>query len=171
MEGLVCLTGGDEGPLAAALGRGGMDEGRRTLSRLVQTFGERNVYVELQRHGISEQEARNQAAISLAHEFHLPLLATNGVNTATGYKREILDVMTSIRHDCSLDEAGLLLQKNNKRHLRSAQEMCRLFSDVPDAINNSPGYEVLWSAFVAKSHPPSGAAQKIWRDALENVPT
>ena len=132
--GLVCLTGGDEGPLAAALERGGMDEARQTLLRLVRTFGENNVYVELQRHGISEQEARNQAAISLAREFHLPLLATNGVNTATEYEREVLDVMTSIRHGCSLDEAGLLLQRNSKRHMRSRNEMVRLFRDLPEAV-------------------------------------
>lgn len=136
-DGLVCLTGGDEGPLAAALEHGGMDEGRATLSRLVKTFGQKNVYVELQRHGVCEQEARNQAARSLAQEFHLPLLATNGVNTATEYEREVLDVMTSIRHGCSLDEAGLLLQKNSKRHLRSASEMVRLFRDVPQAIANT----------------------------------
>lgn len=131
VAGLVCLTGGDEGPLAAALERGGMEEARQTLSRLVRTFGERNVYVELQRHGISEQEARNQAAVSLAREFHLPLLTTNGVNTATEYEREVLDVMTSIRHGCSLDEAGLLLQRNSKRHMRPGEEMLRLFRDLP----------------------------------------
>lgn len=136
-EGLVCLTGGDEGPLAAALERGGIDEGRATLSRLVQTFGQKNVYVELQRHGVCEQEARNRAAISLAREFHLPLLATNGVNVATKYEREVLDVMTSIRHSCSLDEAGLLLQQNCERHLRSAREMSLLFQDVPEAIANT----------------------------------
>ena len=45
-EGLVCFTGGDEGPLAAALERGGMDEGRCLLRTLVQTFGPTNVYVE-----------------------------------------------------------------------------------------------------------------------------
>ena len=99
--GLVCLTGGDEGPLAAALARGGMDKGRRTLTRLVQTFGPKGVFVELQRHGIREQEARNQAAISLAHEFQLPLLATNGVSMATGFEREVLDVFTAIRHGCA----------------------------------------------------------------------
>ncbi len=136
-EGLVCMTGGDEGPLAAALERGGRDEGRKTLTQLVQTFGPKNVYVELQRHGICEQEARNQAAIALAHEFHLPLLATNGVSMATEFEREILDVLTSIRHGCSLDDAGLLLLQNGKRHLRSAQTMCALFRDVPEAIANT----------------------------------
>ena len=136
-EGLVCLTGGDEGPLAAALDRGGLDEGRKALTRLVETFGKRNVYFELQRHGICEQEARNQAAIALAKEFQLPLLATNGVSMATEFEREVLDVLTTIRHGCSLDEAGLLLQQNGKRHMRSAEEMCALFRDVPAAIANT----------------------------------
>ncbi len=136
-QGLVCLTGGDEGPLAAALDRGGLDEGRKILTRLVATFGKRNVYVELQRHGICEQEARNQAAIALAQEFQLPLLATNGVSMATEFEREVLDVLTTIRHGCSLDEAGLLLQQNSKRHMRSAKDMCVLFRDVPAAISNT----------------------------------
>ena len=45
-----------------------------------RTFGPHNVYVELQRHRIREQEVRNEAAVSLSREFHLPVLATNGVN-------------------------------------------------------------------------------------------
>jgi error-prone DNA polymerase len=77
------MTGGDEGPLAAALESGGMDEGRKVLTQIVRTFGPQNVYVELQRHGLCEQEAHDQAAIALAREFHLPLLATNGVSMAT----------------------------------------------------------------------------------------
>ena len=59
------------------------------------------------------------------------------MNTATEYEREILDVMASIRHGCSLDEAGLLLQKNSKRHMRSGNEMARLFRDLPEAIANT----------------------------------
>ena len=133
-EGLVCLTGGDEGPLAAALERGGMDEGRRLLRSLVQTFGPNNVYVELQRHRIREQEARNEAAVSLSYEFRLPVIATNGVNMATALEREVLDVLTTIRHHTSLDAAGLLLQHNANRYLRSAQEMAALYKDTPQAI-------------------------------------
>jgi error-prone DNA polymerase len=133
-EGLVCLTGGDEGPLAAALERGGMDEGRKLLGSLIGTFGPKNVYVELQRHRIREQEARNEAAAALSREFHLPILATNGVNMATAFEREVLDVLTTIRHHTSLDGAGLLLQHNANRHLRTAGEMAALFRDMPQAI-------------------------------------
>jgi error-prone DNA polymerase len=133
-EGLVCLTGGDEGPLAAALARGGLDEGRNVLKSLIQTFGQGSVYVELQRHRIREQEARNQAAISLAHELHLPLLATNGPNMATAFEREVLDLMSAIRHGCTLDGAGLLLQQNSNRQMLGAREMADLFRDLPRAL-------------------------------------
>ncbi len=136
-KGLVCLTGGHEGPLAAALARGGIEEGWRVLDQLVLLFGRENVYVEVQRHRIREQEARNQAAITLAHEFRLPLLATNGVNTATAYEREVLDVMTTIRHHTPLDEAGLLLAHNSNRHLKTADEMEALFRDLPEAVANT----------------------------------
>ncbi len=133
-EGLVCLTGGDEGPLAAALARGGMDEGRRILNCLVQAFGRSGVYVELQRHRIREQEARNQAAVALARELRLPLLATNGANMATPLEREVLDVLTAIRHKRALDQAGLLLQQNVNRYLLGAGEMACLFRDLPSAV-------------------------------------
>jgi error-prone DNA polymerase len=46
-SGLVCLTGGDEGPLAAALMRGGEEEGRKVVEQLIRIFGADNVYVEL----------------------------------------------------------------------------------------------------------------------------
>src|SRR5277367_3969239 len=49
-DGLICLTGGDDGPLATALTRGGMEEARRSVECLVSIFGHANVYVELQRH-------------------------------------------------------------------------------------------------------------------------
>ncbi|HTF43407.1 MAG TPA: PHP domain-containing protein, partial [Terriglobales bacterium] len=81
-EGLVCLTGGDEGPLAAALERGGFDAGLREVESLVNLFGQRNVYVELQRHFDRSEEHRNQAAVRIARSLKLPILATNGVNHA-----------------------------------------------------------------------------------------
>ena len=64
--GLVCLTGGDEGPLAAALARGGEEAGREVVERLTGIFGRENVYVEVQRHQEREEEWRNQAALRIA---------------------------------------------------------------------------------------------------------
>ena len=65
-QGLICLTGGAEGPLAAALQQGGLDEARRQVDQLIGIFGHDNVYVELQRHFQREEESRNRAAIDIA---------------------------------------------------------------------------------------------------------
>lgn len=135
--GLVCLTGGEEGPLAAALAAGGEAAGRKLVEQLISIFGRDNVYVELQRHQEREEECRNQAAIRIARSLTLPVLATNGVRYATEYDREILDVFTAIRHHTELDRAGRLLALNNQRYLRSAEEMVLLFRDVSNATENT----------------------------------
>ncbi|WP_035348050.1 DNA polymerase III subunit alpha [Edaphobacter aggregans] len=135
--GLVCLTGGDEGPLAAALMRGGEEAGREVVERLIRIFGRENVYVELQRHREREEEWRNQAAIRIARSLCLPVVATNGVRYATAYDREILDLFTAIRQHVQLDQAGRLLAMNCQRHLRSAREMTALFRDIPGAVENT----------------------------------
>jgi error-prone DNA polymerase len=135
--GLVCLTGGDEGPLAAALVRGGEDAGRETVERLIRIFGRDSVYVELQRHREREEEWRNQAALRIAMSFNLPVLATNGVRYAAAYDREVLDVFTAIRHHTDLDHAGRLVALNNRRYLRSAREMAALFRDIPGAVQQT----------------------------------
>ena len=136
-EGLLCLTGGEEGPLAAALHQGGEPAGRRCVEQLVRLYGHHNVYVELQRHGDRAEEARNQAAIRIAESLKLPLLATNGVRYATQYEREVLDVFTAVRYHVSLDKAGRLLQTNSQRQVRSARAMRHIFRDLPEAIENT----------------------------------
>jgi error-prone DNA polymerase len=132
--GLICLTGGDEGPLAHALAQGGSEAAEASAERLCEIFGRGNVYVELQRHFCREEEARNQAALEIALRLKLPLLATNGVCYAQPPQREILDVFTCIRHHRTLATAGKLLARNSERHLKSPAEMARLFADLPEAI-------------------------------------
>ena len=136
-EGLVCLTGDETGPLAHSLTQGGLPAARQLLYQLTEIFGRENVYVELQRHADRAQEARNQAAIELARELRLPLLATNGVCYATPAERQIADVFTCLKNKRRLDTAGRLLARNSERHLRSAEEMTRLFADIPEAIANT----------------------------------
>jgi error-prone DNA polymerase len=136
-EGLICLTGDEHGPLARALQKVGVSAGREVLHRLISLFGSDNVYVELQRHSDRTQESRNQVSVELARELHLPLLATNGVCYATRTERQIADVFTCIKNKRRLDTAGRLLSRNSKRYIRSAEEMARLFSDLPEAIANT----------------------------------
>jgi len=139
-EGLVCLTGGHDGPLAKAFHRRdaeGAKEAQRRTGWLIDVFGKRNVYAELQRHFNREEEARNQATVEIARQFDLPLLATNGVCHGNPARREVTDVFTCIRNHVRLETAGRLLATNSERYLKSAKTMKQLFADLPEAIYNT----------------------------------
>jgi error-prone DNA polymerase len=135
-EGLICLTGDHQGPLALALQRG---DARQTLDRILYTYGRPNVYAELQRHFDREEEARNQAVVSLARSLRVPLVATNGVCHALPEQRQILDVFTCLHHKTTLESAGRLLSRNAERHIKRPEEMAQLFADLPEAIANTQG--------------------------------
>jgi error-prone DNA polymerase len=136
-EGLICLTGGEEGPLAFALEQGEIESATACVQKLCELFGRENVYIELQRHFCRAEEARNQAALEIARKLSLPLLATNGLGYALPNQREVRDVFTCIRHHRTLTSAGRLLERNSERHLKSPVQMAHLFSDLPEAIANT----------------------------------
>src|SRR5436190_12863044 len=104
---------------------------------LIEAFGRENVFVEVQRHFIRGEERINRELIDLAYANRLPLLATNGVQYAKPYGREVLDVFTCIREHTHLDIAGKLLSQNAERYLKSDRQMRELFRDLPEAIENT----------------------------------
>jgi len=137
-QGLVCLTGGEEGPLAQnfknAQGPAAACALCNRLEELVGIFGARNVFVEVQRHYRREQEMRNQTLVEAAEKMGLPLVATNGVTHETARRRVLQDVLTCLRHKTTIAEAGRLLNVNSERHIKSSAEMKKLFADVPEAF-------------------------------------
>jgi error-prone DNA polymerase len=114
-RGLVCIT-------------------RHPDDRLLDIFGKRNLYAELQRHSIRGEEAENQAIVDRARRLGVPLVATNNPAYATPAQREMLDVFTCIRNKTTLAEAGRLLETNSERRVKTPAEMARLFADIPEAI-------------------------------------
>jgi error-prone DNA polymerase len=104
---------------------------------LIDAFERENVFVEIQRHFIRGEERINRELIELARVNRLSLLATNGVQYAKPYGREVLDVFTCIREHTHLDVAGKLLSQNAERHLKSDREMRKIFRDLPEAIENT----------------------------------
>ena len=139
-EGLICLTGSFDGPIARSVDthdKWNLTEAQQTSQWLLDVFGEGNVYAELQRHFDREEESRNQVVIEIANRFHLPLLATNGVCHATPARREVSDIFTCIRNHVRLETAGRLLALNSERYLKSPAAMEKLFEDLPEAIANT----------------------------------
>jgi len=139
-EGLICLTGESDGPLVQNIQHRDTEGHRgvqRTAEWLVGTFGQGNVYAELQRHFNRDEEARNHAVIEIARRLKLPLLATNGVSYAHRAQRQVADVFTCIRNHVRLETAGRLLSTNSERFVKSPPEMVGLFADLPEAISNT----------------------------------
>src|SRR5438445_514435 len=138
-EGLICLTGEDDGPLRFNHHGDTEDteKAKRNAEWLIDVFGKGNVYAELQRHFNRDEEARNHAVIEIARRLKLPLLATNGVCYATRRQRQVADVFTCIRNHVRLETAGRLLAMNSERFVKSPKEMAQLFADLPEVIANT----------------------------------
>jgi error-prone DNA polymerase len=139
-EGLICLTGGNDGPLAENFHRRDAESAeaaQRNAEWLIDVFGRGNVYAELQRHFNRDEEAWNHSVLEIARRLKLPLLATNGVCYAKRAQRQVADVFTCIRNHVRLETAGRLLSTNSERFVKSAKEMADLFADLPEAIANT----------------------------------
>jgi error-prone DNA polymerase len=121
-EGLVCLAGGEKGP---------------TLESAVLLFGPRQVYGELQRHYLRDEEARNQAILEKAARLHIPVIATNGVKHAVPSERQLLDALTCVREKVRLETAGKLLTRNAERYIKHEGKMRELFRDLPRAVDQT----------------------------------
>ncbi|HUP40519.1 MAG TPA: error-prone DNA polymerase [Vicinamibacterales bacterium] len=104
------------------------------IDPLVGVFGRNNVYVEIQRHLLRDEDADNRLLVDVAGTFHVPIVATNGVRFADPAERPLFDVLTCIRHKTTLAQAGKKLARNAERYLKPPEEMARLFRDLPDAL-------------------------------------
>jgi error-prone DNA polymerase len=104
------------------------------IDPLVGVFGRSNVYVEIQRHLLRDEDADNRVLMDVAGTFHVPIVATNGVRFADPAERPLFDVLTCIHHKTTLALAGKKLARNAERYLKSPEEMARLFRDLPEAL-------------------------------------
>jgi len=136
-DGLVALTGDAEGPLHRPVYRQSRTDADSVVQKLVSAFGNGNVYVELQRHFLQDDDRMVSHLVELAAAHGLPVLATNGVCYASKWGRNIYDIFTCARCHTNLDAAGTLLAANAERRMKSPAEMARLFADHPDALLNT----------------------------------
>ena len=144
-KGASLLTLGDlegrTGGLVALAGRAALEAGRHGVGGLVDVlvglFGRANVWIELQRHLLSDDQPAIDSLIDLAAAFHVPVMAANGVRFASPEARPLYDVFTCLRHKTTLDLAGRRLTRNAERYLKPPAIMARLFGDLPDALKGT----------------------------------
>ena len=135
-DGLLALTGDEEGPVRRAWRERGPAAAGEAGARLKAIFGDR-LYAELQRHLQPDEADGNEFLADWARSAGVPLLATNGVRYAVPAAADVLDVFTCLRHRTTLDRAGRLLGANREAHLKSGAQMAALFADLPEAVANT----------------------------------
>src|ERR1700757_1147587 len=131
------LTGCRKGHVRAALATGGPDAASAALADLVDRFGADRVSVELTRHGHPLDDEINAELAELAIRFGLRCVATTGAHFAAPARRRLAVGMGAIRARQSLDEAAGWLAALGGSHLRSGEEMTRLFAQRPDAVTSA----------------------------------
>lgn len=135
-EGLVALSGCMSGSVPKAVLQGDLSLARERAIVLERIFGRGNFYLELQRHGIEGQEDINAALIRFSRELGIPLVATNDVHYINRADSQVQKLLTAVSTGSSLDGDKPLLP-GSEHYIKSTAEMQRLFSDVPEAVENA----------------------------------
>ncbi|MBM3611800.1 MAG: DNA polymerase III subunit alpha, partial [Alphaproteobacteria bacterium] len=140
--GLICLTGGPEGPAGRHLAAGRMAEAEAHLRALGAAFGDR-LYVELQLHpgadGRIPPAARmvERGLVEMAHALDLPLVATNDCHFPDPSMHEAHDALICIAEGAYVDQGAPRRRLTPHHHFKSAAEMAALFADLPEAVENT----------------------------------
>jgi len=135
-EGLIALSGGREGDVGRALLAGDAVRVQACLDRWQQYFPDR-YYLELQRTGRPEEEDYLHAAVALAQSADLPVVATNDVRFLQTGDFEAHEARVCIHDGRTLDDPRRPKNYSEQQYLRSPEEMLELFSDIPEALENT----------------------------------
>ena len=127
------LTGCRKGHVRQALSSGGPQAAGKALADLVDRFGRERVSVELSHHGHPVDDERNAELASLALRFGVGVVATTAAHIAEPSRARLAAAMAAIRSRDSLDSAAGWLAPTGA-HLRSGEEMLRLFAQHPQAV-------------------------------------
>jgi error-prone DNA polymerase len=112
------------------------DSFKKTLNEYYEAFGN-DLYIAATRHYQSDDFKRLFRLSQLSKHYNVPLIATNDVHYHHPSRRELQDILTCIRENCTIYNAGFLLQQNAERYLKPIKEMHRLFGQYPDAIKRT----------------------------------
>lgn len=157
-EGLICLTGGPDGPVGRHLREGQRAKAEALLGRLAAIYPGR-LYVELQRHPgeggrLTEAErATEPGHVELAYAMGLPLVATNDVYFPKPEMYEAHDALICIAEGAYVDQVAPRRRLTPQHYFKSEAEMVALFADLPEAVENT--VEIARRcAFKAAKRPP-----------------
>jgi len=128
------LTGCRKGHVRQALSAGGPDAAAAALADLVDRFGANRVSIELTHHGDPLDDERNAALAGLATRFGVGVVATTAAHFAEPSRGRLAMAMAAVRARQSLDDAAGWLTPRGGAHLRSGDEMAKIFAHFPEIV-------------------------------------
>ena len=134
-NGLICLSGAHTGPIGMALLNGQDNQAQIYASEFVKLFGNR-FYIEIQRHGLDAEIKTEPGFLKIAQELNIPIVATNDVCFAADSDYESADAL-----GCVLGQTKVIdperARKSSEQYFKSYEQMSEIFSDLPEAIENT----------------------------------
>ena len=136
-EGLIALSAAQDGDIGLALLSENIDLAQSHLQNWLSLFSQDRFYIELQRTNQPQQENYNHRALQLAHQLNVPVLATN--NTRFIFKEDFdaHEARVCIHDACLLSAKDRPKKYTEEQYLKSPTEMAELFSDIPEALENT----------------------------------
>ena len=134
-EGLICLTGGPDGLINQLLESNQTEVTKNKISILNSVFGD-NLYIELQRYGDASEDEVEAQLVDFAYAMELPLVATNQAYFASEDDFRAHDALICIAEGRYINEEDRR-RLTPEHRLKSAEEMCALFADLPEALEST----------------------------------
>ena len=132
---LICLSGAHTGPIGMAILNNQNDLAVDLAKHFVDVFGD-NFYMEIQRHGLEDEIKTEPKFLQIARDLNIPIVATNDVCFANRSDYEAMDALS-----CVLGQTKIIdpdrPRKSSEQYFKSVEEMTELFSDLPEAIENT----------------------------------
>ncbi|ELE8120435.1 DNA polymerase III subunit alpha [Vibrio fluvialis] len=135
-EGLIILSGGKNGEIGRALLKGNQALVEKCVE-FYQTHFADNFYLELVRTGRADEESYLHFALELAEQAELPVVATNDVVFIDPDQFDAHEIRVAIHDGFTLEDPRRPKNYSPQQYLRSEEEMCELFADIPEALENS----------------------------------
>ncbi len=110
---------------------------KKYVTEYVNIFGEGNFFLELQDHGLEEQQRVNTRIISLAREYNLPLVVTNDIHYINKEDASAQDVLLCIQTNRKVTDEDRMKFGSEEFYLKSADEMANLFPNLPETVTNT----------------------------------
>ena len=136
-EGLICLSGCVAGAIPQLLIADRYEEAKAKALELQALFGPGNFYLEIQDHGLREEQKAAQGLIRLHRETGIPLALTNDAHYIKKEDAYYQDVLMCIQMGKTVDDPARMRFESQELYLKSEEEMRALFPELPEAADNT----------------------------------